>query len=337
MCTLLAALAMASCDRNHEPYYRTIYTFGTFAGISIYNLPRDEARAAADRLEQRLALMNRDWYAWGDGELGELNRDLKNGTRIAVSNDLGDLLRKSLRLRERSGGRFDPAIGSLVELWGFHSDEDEHATSPERESIEQNLAATDVQLETDAGKVYVVTNRPGVVIDLGGIAKGAALAESLEILRQMGVSRAIVDLGGDVVVVDDRETDAFRVGIRDPRKDGVIGVIEPRNGEAVVTSGDYERYFESDGERFHHIIDPVTGYPSVGALSVTVVSTDAILADAAATALMVAGPALLESEANRMGVDMVALIDTDGELHLTTAMQERIDLESTAAMTSAGD
>lgn len=321
---LVFALSLTACSQPTETYDRTLYTFGTLATVQIYDLPRDEAIEIADQIELRLSVLNRDWYAWGDGELGQLNRTLADAEQAPVSDLLGSLIKRSLELRDLSGGRFDPAVGSLVELWGFHDSKTTPVRKPADQDIRSDGSTLGVSVTGENGSQIVVTGRTGIVIDLGGIAKGAALAECARLLRAAGARRALVNLGGDLIALTEEGGPEFRIGIQNPRAEDIAGLILASDGEAVVSSGDYERFFDSDEQRFHHIIDPETGYPSAGAVAVTVIDKDPLLADAAATALMVAGPDAFYLVSKDLGIENAALIDQSGTLYLTDAMQARL-------------
>jgi len=159
---------------------------------------------------------------------------------------------------------------------------------------------------------------------LGGIAKGTALAASMKLLAEHGIENALVDAGGDVQVIGRKGDRAWRIGIRDPRGPGVIGTVALRPGEAILSSGDYERFFELDGTRFHHLLDPHTGLPVAHTAGVTVIHRDAELADAAATALMAAGPERFVELAARLNVRLALLITANGEMLTTRDMEARL-------------
>ncbi len=316
---------LVACTSETPPYQRTIYTFGTLASISIYDVPRETAIEAADDIELALARLNRDWYAWGDGELGELNRTLATTTSARVSNDLGTLIREALRLSDASEGLFNPTVGSLVELWGFHEAGDDTGARPSATAIEARQQLISIALDGQGETMEITASASGAVIDLGGIAKGAALSLCRDLLAKHSVKRALVDLGGDLIALTPNDAEPFDIGVRDPRGEGAVAVIRAGAGEAVVTSGDYERFFNEDSERYHHIIDPATGYPSEAAASVTVISRDPVRADAAATAMMVGGVAQFEALAAALDIELATLMTVDGTIIHTDGMAERID------------
>lgn len=316
---------LAACAQPDPVYQRTIYTFGTLASISLYDLPREQAVETANELERTLARLNRDWYAWGDGTLGELNRALARSPKVAIDAELAELLRRAFEFQSISQGLFNPAVGEYVELWGFH-DSDARASLPDQQDLNAIDSPRGVRLTREGEQFFIETDRPGIILDLGGIAKGAALGVCRDILLTAKVQRALVDLGGDLIVISDATDPPFSIGVRDPRAAGVIAVLQANGGEAVVSSGDYERFFDQAEERYHHIIDPETGYPSVATAAVTVVDLDPVLADAAATALMVGGSLRFHALSKLLDVRYATLITADGQVLHTEAMANRIAL-----------
>ncbi|MEL7538440.1 MAG: FAD:protein FMN transferase [Pseudomonadota bacterium] len=327
-------LVLAACSAPTSTHERSLHTFGTSVRIELRGLNTADASVVADQIERSLNRWNHDWYAWGDGALGSLNQTLANTTVATTSADIGALLSAAKLMRARSGGLFDPTVGELVELWQFDdlsATTDDLPESTELDSARANAAFT-VDLEN--GQAIIRTERAGVQFDLGGIAKGYALAELERELRAASVPAAIVDIGGDVLVIDANANSAMTIGIVNPRGTGTLAHVVANDGEAVVTSGDYARYREIDGERYHHIIDPRTGRPGTGARAVTVIDRDPVLADAAATALMIAGSALFHETSRRMGVEFALMIDADGNALTTPAMRERLHgLRETAGVT----
>ena len=317
-------LLLASCAPPEPHFERHLYTFGTEARIELRGLDRTAAAALADRVERRLNRWNRDWYAWGDGALGELNLRLAEHAEAVTTAELGALLRHAGELRTRSGGLFDPSVGTLVGLWQFDGRAELTAEAPSAAALAAAASGRSFTVIIDGDHARVRTSRPGLRLDLGGVAKGAALDALRTMLVDAAVPAAIIDIGGDVLVVDRDGNADLTVGLRDPRRDGAMAYLHAGDGEVVVTSGDYARFRDVDGERIHHIIDPRSGRPGTGARAVTVVDTRAALADASATALMVAGPLLFHETCQRMGVKYALMIDADGNAHTTPALAPRL-------------
>ncbi len=211
--------------------------------------------------------------------------------RVTVGPDVFFVITAALDFARRSGGAFDPTIGPLVSLWGIGTD---HQKVPSQEEIDAALTLVDwrkVSLEESGRSVFL--EQEGMSLDLGGIAKGYAADELVRILKERQVSRAIIDLGGNVCVFGSKaDGSAWKVGIKNPLDGGqsVASVLELEGGLSVVTSGNYERYFVSGGKRYHHIIDSKTGYPGGGDVaSATIVASSSMEADAMSTSAFLMG------------------------------------------------
>ena len=302
---------------------RTTLALGTVITVEIHGMEESGAERALDAVENYFQSVQRDWYAFGNGELGHVNEALSHAKSVEMSADLASLTRRSLELRDLSDGLFDPTIGMLVELWGFGDAENMPATPPDERAIQRwkngNNADSGLRL---SGRT-ISTDRP-VKLAFGGIAKGTALNGAAALLRDMGVINAIIAAGGDLKVLGQRGDRRWRVGIRDPHSIGVLGIINLAPGEAIVTSGNYERYFKHEARRYHHLLDPFSGLPVTHTAGVTVIHIDAELADAAATALMIAGPPRFDEIAKHMGIDTALLVTTGGVIIMTPAMAGRI-------------
>jgi len=185
------------------------------------------------------------------------------------------LVRRSLEISKESGGAFDITVAPLSELWGFYA---KSLRIPKDEEIKECLRNVGyLHLLFKNGELH--KDNPAVKIDFGGIAKGYALAEAARVLKDNGVISALIDLGGDVYVLGKKGATPWKVGIKNPRGEGILGYIEAKD-QAVASSGDYERFFIEKGKRYHHIFNPETGYPTEGVTGVTVVHPDPVLAQA---------------------------------------------------------
>lgn len=313
---------------------------GTWVDLSIRD-PSDPNAALAD-VETLLASFEKDYYAWTPGQLADLNDAIARGERADVSAELAVLLLEARKLSEQSGGLFEPGIGALVEIWGFQSPLAARDTEPPAAEIDALLPDARIAHLTLEGTVASSRSR-ALKIDLGGIAKGAAVDAIAAVLREHGIGHALINAGGDLGVIGhaggDGEERPWRVGIRHPREDGLLGVISLEAGEAAFTSGDYERFFEVDGRRLHHLLDPRTGYPVDHTQAVTVIAAGGTLADAAATAIFVAGPERWRETAAALGIDTVLRVDADGSVAMTAAMATRLTPATEALsdiMTPAG-
>ncbi len=240
---------------------------------------------------------------------------------VEVSPETAEVIALGLDIGRRSGGAFDLTLGRLKELWGIEGDS---PGVPEPGEIARALVGTgEGALLLD--KEVVTRKDRGTLVDLGGIAKGYAVDRAAAILQRAGAVRASVNAGGDMVLVGRPAGRPWKIGIQHPRRAGeLLATLHLEEPAAVVSSGDYERFFEEGGRRYHHLFDPRTGYPAAGCQSVTVVAGKAVLADALATAAFVLGPeeglALLEQTPGVEGL----LVTASGEVRSTPGLRDRI-------------
>lgn len=232
---------------------------------------------------------------------------------MRVSQDLLKVLKSSVKFSQITDGAFDVTIRPVLDLWGFSEDE---PTVPSREEIESRLKLVGYENISIGPNGQVELTLEGMSIDLGGVAKGYGVDQAIEVLKSRGATRAIVDAGGDVRVLGPNPNgDRWHIGIRHPReKDGVIAVVEVDSG-SVATSGDYERFFEKDGVRYHHLLNPKTGMPARESVSATVLANSAMDADILSTAAFVLGPDKGVELLNSLsGVEGVIFFEKDGGL-----------------------
>jgi FAD:protein FMN transferase len=317
---VLPVAAGAAADRA-PPRRHSAHLFG---GPVELQLPADAADEAAPRTLALLGHLHARWNAWKPGEVDDLNAALRNGHALTLTPALAQMLRRAAQLERDSLGCFNPALGALVGAWGFHADVLRDGPAPEAGRLAQLQAGQPrlASLRIDGLKVGA-TGR-AVQVDLGGCAKGAALDMALDALQRLGVRDALLNLGGNLAAMGGRDGRPWRVGIRDPHGAGLAAWVDVQGREAVVTSGTYERARRAGGQVASHVIDPGTARPAQALASVTVLHRDAALADAAATALLVAGPLRWRRVAARMGVDQVLVIDPQGRREATAALARRL-------------
>jgi len=322
----VALVAMAGCsERSPETYRQEVYVFGTLVDITIYDAPRDRARDAMNTIADVFRRMHHDWHAWEPGPLTKINDAIAAGRPAHVIPSLLPVIRKSKALSLRSGGLFNPAIGGLLNLWGFQSNEPPDGPPPSEQDIarwvQQDPSMDDIRIEGDR----LISSNSAVQLDFGAFAKGYALDRATRILKESGIENAIVNAGGDLRAIGRHGDRPWQIGIRHPQGGGVLGALEIAGDKSVFTSGNYERYREHEGVRYMHILDPRTGMPVEGVTSVTVIHHDGAVADAAATALVVAGPDEWYPLAQKLGVQAVMLVDEAGTVYMDPAMARLVD------------
>lgn len=319
-------ISLAACSREEPLYHDQFLAFGTLIEITIYGLDDAAAQQASTAIEQDFQRMDRDWHAWHSSALTALNTKLAQRQNAAVDTELLDLIRRARVLSLASDNLFNPALGQLFALWGFQRDE-LSGPPPPPQKIQALLTPlpvmTDLHITTDS----IQSDNPHLQLDFGAIAKGYAAQLAIDHLQRLGVHNAIVAAAGDLHVLGTHGARPWHIGIRHPRAPGIIASVDLRSGESISTSGDYERYFTYQGKRYHHLLDPRTGYPAQGTAAVTVIAKDGATADAAATALFIAGTHDWPRIARAMGINKVLLIDQEDTAHLSSAMDARLHFE----------
>ena len=332
---LILLALLAGC--GGQVHRQQSYVFGTLVEVTLYGEPEDKARRVADQVLRDFDAMHRAFHAWQPGDLERLNGILsqaRHGTpaQAEVSPELAAMLKDVARLAELGEDLFNPAIGNLVRLWGFHSDTFEPRL-PDTKAIENLVKAHPRLADLAISGTHVTGTNPAVRLDLGGYAKGYALDKAAAYLKSQGVKNALINIGGNILALGAKGRAPWRVGIQHPRKAGALATLELKDGEAIGTSGDYQRYFETEGKRFCHLIDPRTGWPADRTQAVTVIAQGehaGTLSDVASKPLFIAGPEAWPRLAGRLGIGEVLFVAADGAVSATRTMAGRLTWEKPA-------
>ncbi|ROH86980.1 FAD:protein FMN transferase [Pseudomethylobacillus aquaticus] len=326
--SLTVLLLLGACA-DPPLYQAQSYVFGTLVDISIYGAPEAQARAAADAVLKDFQTLHQRLHAWQpDSELSQLNRALARGETAPVAADLADMLNDASQLSARAGGLFNPAIGGLIRQWGFQRDEYTPVDiDPVR--VEALVAAAPRMSDLHIESGSIRSDNPAVQLDLGGYAKGLALDRALRQLRQAGIQHALVNIGGNVIALGQHGERPWNVGIQHPRQPGAMATVALQDGWAIGTSGDYQRYFELDGQRYCHLIDPRSGYPAQHTQAVTVLIPPGpqagTLSDVASKPIFIAAQQQRAQVAQAMQVQHVLVVDEHGQRFLSRAMADRLN------------
>ncbi|MDR1429587.1 MAG: FAD:protein FMN transferase [Spirochaetaceae bacterium] len=285
--SLLAGLCVLTQGCAKPPPSQTEYVLGTVCSVNLYG--RGSARLYRNIFSRLREIEGRMSANIEDTELERINAQAGIAP-VKVHEDLVEVLLRARYFAEISGGAFDPTIGPIVKLWNIGFD---GARLPSQEEIDRALPLVnwrELVIDQDAGTVFLA--RPGMRLDIGGIAKGYAADEAVRLIRKAGIPRAIVDLGGNIFALGEKEGNLpWRVGIQNPSglRNDYLGILEVRN-KTIVTSGVYERFLELDGKTYHHILSSRDGYPvENGLVSVTIIAGRSIDADGLSTGIFAMG------------------------------------------------
>lgn len=287
----------------------------TLAPVEDIDAAVEAAFAKIKKLEELFGRRQKGSDIW------KINRS--PGLSVSVSPETYKLVEDGLNFSKISDGAFDITLGRIIELWDFESEKPSVPNAVAIEHALKGIGSKSVLLDKEA---LAITPLNAVKLDLGAIAKGYIIDEAGKILIANHIDNFIINAGGDMVIRGKRGSKPWKVGLQHPRDTGkVLAHIEIEDAEtAIVTSGDYERYFIEGGERYHHILDPGTGYPAKGLISVTIKAPGAKVADALSTAVFVMGAekglALIEE---LEGVEAV-LVDKDKNIIISKGLKDKV-------------
>ncbi len=331
-----ALVGLAACGQETPVTTIRFNAFGGQVDLSLVGVDRHQAQQAASMVQQDFAFLQDAWHSWRPGPMGRVNQMLLTEEPFVAPPSTMPLVRLSKEFESQSGGLFNPAIGYLMDLWGFHADAVRSRPPPPDQQIARLVAAAPGMSQIDIEGLELHGHNPAIKLDFDSIAKSHAMDLAVEHLRELGIKSALIKAGGEVRVIGDRRGQPWRITIIRPSGSGVLAIVPMRGDESLVTKADYDRNFVFKGEIYHAIIDPRTGSPARGTRSVTVLHRDATTAAAAATAIFIAGPSGWEAVASAMGIRYVLLVDAEGTLHMNEAMADRIDLVDSGARVAPG-
>lgn len=330
----LAALVYIGVNNKRELYVKT--HSGTYAGQALgtavkktlYALEEDTLESVSEEIDQCLKRFeNQVSVRVEDSEVAKCNRNYAVGGLYSLSEELLGYLQREMDIYLSSKGAFSPCIRPVTALWGIEDGEEE---VPDEEEIQQALSQSN-PVNVELRKDGIVFHSDCMAIDFGATGKGIAGDKLKELLQESSLTGAVVSIGGTVVTYGDKGNDKeWHVGIQNPRgADGeVLGVVDVTGGTIVSTSGDYEKYFEAEGKRYHHIIDPATGYPAEsGLISVSVICEDGFLSDALSTACFVMGVEDGLAYAKEQGVEAI-FVTQEKEVYVTDGIKKKFRIQN---------
>lgn len=333
--SLLALLPMllGACSPR-APIGQEAYVFGTRVELLVWGAPEAQAHAAMGGVLREFDRLHRTYHAWQPSELTALNEAIAAGRPHEVPEELAGFIRRAQVLSAQGDYLFDPGIGRLVELWGFHGEEFKPVL-PDAAKLAALVAAKPSIAKLHVEGRRVTSTDISVALDFGGYLKGVALDRAASILKARGIGNALINIGGNVLALGSKGDTPWRVGIQHPRAAASGGLplatLALRDGEAIGTSGDYQRFFEVDEKRYCHLIDPSTGAPATGTQALTVLIPPQVgagmLSDVLSKPLFIAGDDW-SALAHKLDAAQVLRVDAQGKISVTAAMKTRLTFEA---------
>jgi FAD:protein FMN transferase len=316
---LVVALVALAPPAHAEWYSRAIDLMGTRVSVELWHEDAAVGEELIERVLDEYRRIDRNMSTYRpDSEISRVNAEASQHA-VPVSSELLELVATSLGISAVSGGAFDISYDSVGYLYDFRA-----GLHPDAAAIAANLDAVDYrQILIDRSAQTIRFGKPGMRINLGGIAKGYAVERGAGILRAAGIEHALLNAGGDTRVIGDRRGAPWIVGIRHPRAEGEFATRLPLVDEAISTSGDYERFFEENGRRYHHILDPETGESTATLLSCSIIGPDATMTDGLTKIPFVLGAeeGIALIEASYPGYEAI-VVDLEGRIHYSKGLVE---------------
>jgi len=321
MLLILSLLFLVACGPKEGTFQETRSLMATYITITVLAPNPDQAANAMDKAFGEIARLENILSTWReDTEISRINRTAQR-VAVQVSEEIERLTAISLEVAEKTQGAFDPTIGPLVSLWRVTR----RTVPPTAAEIEEARRKVGYRL-VDLAEGRIRINGEETTFDFGGIAKGYAADRAVIVLKNEGIRAGIVSIAGDIRVFGGRQRGMpWKVGVQNPRNSGLVARLLMDEG-CISTSGDYERYFEYEGRRYHHIIDPRSGFPSEGVQSVSILDGDSVYCDGLATGFFVLGADEGLTRMDELGIAGL-VVRSDGTIHLSRALESQYPVE----------
>ncbi len=319
---LLPLLLLNACSNKVEDVQETRFIMGTLVTFTIDDSNTERAKSAIRAAADAMQGIEDKFTIYGNH-----NNAVKTFnhapvlTPFAFDDDINQVLQTAIQIEQQSQGAFNPALGKLDKLWGFSSTNTPH--KPPSDELINQYRQHIAHCIQPLGHQQWMRKHNNCQLDFGAIAKGFAIDQGIHIFKKYGIHNAMINAGGDMRLIGMHHGKPWRIGIRHPRnKEKILATLSLSGDVSIVTSGDYERYFIYQGKRYHHILNPHTGFPSHASQSTTVIAKNATLADAWSTALFVQGAAGLP-QLTSLGYAAL-IVDQQGNIHTNPLMASQL-------------
>lgn len=319
----LCSLALlAGCERHQNLVQQHLLEFGTIIDITLISDDLPKAETLLHQIELQLQRQRAQWHAWEDSDLTRFNQQLQLQGSAEIPTSLAPLLELSKTYYAASDGLFNPALGELIAAYGFHGgNPDEQAITAIRRDIPD---MDDLRIDGNSAS----SSNPNLQIDLGGIAKGYAIGLIGDFLEHNGIDNYLINAGGDLLVAGNRFGKPWKIGIQNPFAPGVVASVEIEGKHSLFTSGNYARSYHQGDTLRHHIIDPRSGAPARGQSSATVLVSDPVRADVAATALMIDGMRRPRELSRALEIDNYLIVSETREILISRSFAQKVEILS---------
>lgn len=325
-CMGLGVAPLFACSRPPQAFQETIAVFGTLVKLTVYAHQPEQASRAFAAVNARFQQIHHEWHAWEKGGLvSKINAAIAQGESIEVSEEVAQFIQRNQQLCLQTNGLFDPGIGKLIRLWGFQQNSYEHNRAPSTESLAEVLSYKASILDLYWQGNRLSSRNDKVALDFGASGKAYALDAATQTLTKEGIRQATIMIGGDIQVLGAKPDGPWRIGIKDPvNPTQAKASLSLHSGEAACSSGTYERFYTDQDKKVSHIIHPHSGQPVTHLLHSTAIHHDALIAEVAALAQLIAGSEGWQSIAQNLDVKYSYLIDNQARDIISSELNNRL-------------
>ena len=325
-CMGLGVAPLFACSRPPQAFQETIAVFGTLVKLTVYAQQPEQASRAFAAVNARFQQIHHEWHAWEKGGLvSKINQAIAQGESIEVSEEVAQFIQRNQQLCQQTNGLFDPGIGKLIKLWGFQQNSYEHNRAPSAESLAEVLSYKASILDLYWQGNRLSSRNDKVALDFGASGKAYALDAATQTLAKEGIRQATIMIGGDIQVLGAKPDGPWRIGIKDPvNPTQAKASLSLHSGEAACSSGTYERFYTDQDKKVSHIIHPHSGQPVTHLLHSTAIHHDALIAEVAALAQLIAGSEGWQSIAQNLDVKYSYLIDNQARDIISSELNNRL-------------
>ena len=320
---------LTSCAEKDNIHQYKDYIFGTIVDIKIHGETEQKSKKIANLIFDDFQRLHNYLHPWKESLITEMNSTfLKEGEFFVDDDEIIRIIQQNKDLAESSNNYFNPAIGKLIALWGFHS-ENSNQSIPSSSKIDDFISDLPHMSNLTITNNTITSSNKNFQLDLGGYAKGYALDRAKVILENNNVHNALINIGGNIIAIGNRGKRNWIVGIQHPRKPSAVASINLLPGWSIGTSGDYQRYFMINEKRYSHLIDPNSGYPANNSQSVTILippsANSGVLSDVYSKPLFIAPKEIKIELAKKLLIDFYMIILNDGQIMISDSMNESIN------------